>query len=116
MDEHRVHFQQIGNIARMLSARAAKAHKRIFADVISALHRYFFYGLRHILIGNAQKTLGQFFGALVVSGISCNLIGQFFKFRARGVCVKSLIGIGPEKGGEMVGRDTAGHNIGICHA
>ena len=100
----------------MLSARAAKAHKRIFADVISALHRYFFYGLRHILIGNAQKTLGQFFGALAVSGGGRNRTGQFFKCRARGVSVKCLVGIGPEQGGEMVGRDAAGHDVGIRHA
>ena len=63
VQEHLLHPQHIRHLAGVLPACAAKAVQRVAGDIVAALDRDFLDGVGHVLNRDAQKALGQLFGA-----------------------------------------------------
>src|SRR5689334_4683527 len=59
MNQNARHAERIGDEARVLATGAAEAIEGITRDVVTALHRYFLDGIRHILDGDLDEAVGD---------------------------------------------------------
>ncbi len=59
MDEDPLHAERVGDETRVLPAGTAEAAEGVLSDVVAALHGYALDGIRHVVDGNLEKTLGN---------------------------------------------------------
>ena len=75
----------------MLCTGTTKRIKHIIADIITALHRYFFHRRGHIIHRNAQKTGGYFFRRIFLTAVVADLYCKLAEFLPHNISIQWLI-------------------------
>ena len=97
----------------MLCARPAKTLQHVIRDINAAGDRDFFDRIGHIVIGNRQRTMGNFFDRLPLACGRLDFICQRLELGPDNICVQRLIPIGPKHMREHRWNKLAGHQIRI---
>ncbi len=114
MDEDRLHPQRVGDGAGVLPARAAEAVERVARHVIAALDRDLLDGVRHVLDGDAQVTLGDLLAAQPrLAGGGGDRLGHLVELPGDDLRVERLVGVGAEDGREVLRLQLAQHDVGV---
>ena len=110
MNEAR-HGERVGDKARMLTRRTAKAAKRVARDVMAALHRDVLDRVRHVAHGD----LDEAFGDLLRGAPVLDFVRELGEPAFHGRNVERLVAVRPEHLREVRGLDLAEHHVGVGH-
>nr|CAD6595171.1 hypothetical protein RFYW14_00002 [Pseudorhizobium flavum] len=101
--------ERIGRQAGMLAAGTAEAGQHVIGDVIAALDTDFLHRIRHVLDGDRQEAVCDFFRRTPVADGR----GHVLEGCANGRCVQRLVAVRAEDLREEFGRELAEHDIGV---
>ena len=113
MQEYPRHAECIGHQARMLATRAAETAKRVFGDVVAALHRDVLDRVGHVLDGDLEKALGDFFRRAWAPRPQSDIERQRRELGAYDFGIERRIAIGTEHFREQFRIDLADHYIAV---
>ena len=109
MDEHSRDRQGVGDVARVLAARAAEAIERIARDVVAARNRNRLDRLGHLGDGNGEKSIGHRLRLPPVADIARERRKAF----AHDFVVERVVAASAEYFWEQIGDQLACHQVGV---
>ena len=109
MNEHAADTERVRNEAGMLPAGAAEGVQHIVGDVIAPLHRDGQDGVRHVLHGDADETVGDLRDLAAVA----DLCGKRGEARTHDLGIERLILLRPEDLGEELRHELPDHDISV---
>ena len=111
--QNALHAQRVGDQARVLPAGAAEAAQCVFGYIVAALHRDFFYRVRHVFHGDFQKAGGDRFRRARVPAFFFNARREFGERALHRAAVQRHVGAAAENLREQIRLQFSEHDIAV---